>query len=55
MLAQNPMVVWVDPQDCLESVWWIAMLIPLDQVDDSMPSVKKNEFIVTYWDKTPKL
>jgi hypothetical protein len=49
-----PAVVWIDPQDDEQPTWWTAMFVPKDQVDSSMPVTKKKQYVVTFWDETPR-
>jgi hypothetical protein len=47
------MAVWIDPQDDTLDTWWAGMIVPKHQVDETMPRITSNEFVVKFWKKQP--
>lgn len=50
-----PTAVWLDPQEPSLPYWWAGMAVPHHQMDDTMPTVSENEWVITFWDSEPKL
>lgn len=53
-VANYPTAVWIDPQDEYEPHWWPSMFIPSSQLDSTMPPLRKNEYVVTFFSSPPR-